>query len=185
MKSFFIVLAFILLNALPALAQQPAAKPDWMAYKNPYAGEENQITNPNRTSEEIVTWAQQTAADVLSFGPADYKDKLAAFKKYFVPEGWQLYAAYLKSAKLINKVTEENYSVGAIVTNPPEIVKQGATNGAYRWVVSVPVTISLFVTDPAGKTVLESSGKHTLLVDIARVENGDDSGIAIDSWHVE
>ena len=190
-----VFLAVTLLGASFAGAQAPAPapapvpakqKPAWLEYKTPYVGEENDIANPHRTSDEISTWAQQAAADVLTFGNADYKEKLMGFKKYFVQQGWQLYTTYLKNEKFINMVAEDGYSVGAIVNDVPEIVSQGPTEGAYHWIVKMPITISFFSTDAAGYTKTGASGKYILFMDILRVtEGGGDNAIAIDNWRVD
>ena len=201
MKMSFIacIMAAALLCSAAALAQappeqgQPARgitppKPAWLDYKNPYASEEGDLSNPHRTTDEIVILAQQTATDVLSFSPADYKDKLQSFKKYFVPQGWQLYAAYLKGSLPLSKVTDDGYSVGAIVSSPPEIVNNGPADGAYHWVVKVPVTISFFFSAAAadGSVRTGPSGKHILFMDMTRVASGGgDSGIAINNWRVD
>ncbi|MFH1157576.1 MAG: DotI/IcmL family type IV secretion protein [Pseudomonadota bacterium] len=170
----------------PSLASaQPhkaPARPSWLEYKSPYVGEENDIANPHRTTGEIASWAQQAAADSLSFSRADYKIKLNGFKKYFVPEGWKFYAAYLKNTRLINMVVDDGYTVGTIVNDLPEIVNQGVSNGVYHWIVRMPITISFFSAGPQGVSRPGASGKYLLLLDVGRVAEG---GIAIMSWAVE
>jgi len=182
-KIYFIMFLFIGISS--AFAQTPVSKPAWLEYKNPYAGEEDLISNPHRSAEEITTWAQQIAAEVLSFGPADYKKKLGGFKKYFVTDGWQTYAAFMKKAQLISRVEEGGYSLVSIVNAPPEITQQGDSGGVYHWTVKMSVTISVFGAGRDGKNRLETSGKYILLLDMARVAEGGDNGIAINRWHVD
>ncbi|MCE9507101.1 MAG: DotI/IcmL family type IV secretion protein [Alphaproteobacteria bacterium] len=174
-------------QAQPApAAAPPQQNPDWMSYKNPYAGEENDIANPHRTPEEIASLAQQTATDVLTFGLANYKDKLAGFKKYFVAQGWQLYAAYLKDSGLLSRITEDGYSVAAIVSSPPEIVNSGTTDGAYHWIVKLPITLGFFTTDAEGNTKTGPSGKYILFMDLGRAaDGGGEGGIVINNWRVD
>jgi len=172
----------------PPDAAAAPAKPDWLAYKNPYVGEENDIANPHRTSDEIATWAQQAATDALSFSPADYQDKLNGFKKYFAPQGWQLYAAYLKDSNLLAMVNDDGYSVGTIVDHHPEIINSGAVDGVYHWIVKMPVTISFFTTDTGGKIKPGTAGKYTLFMDMTRTTGGgqdDGDGVAISNWRVD
>jgi hypothetical protein len=193
LPAFFLVAilavpAFCMAQESPAPATVPGAQqPSWLEYKAPYAGEENNIANPHRTAEEMATWSQQAVADMLSFGPADYKEKLIGFKKYFVESGWQLYTAYLKDAKIVSMVGEGGYSVGAIVNDIPENVSHGAAGGAYHWVMKMPITISFFTTDPEGNTKTGASGKYLLYMDIVRVAEGGEgeNGIAIDNWRVD
>jgi hypothetical protein len=172
--------------ALAPVAAQPQQNPDWMSYKNPYAGEENNIANPHRTPDEIAALAQQTATDVLTFGLTDYKDKLGGFKKYFVAQGWQLYAAYLKDSGLLSRVTDDGYSVGAIVNSPPEIVNNGTTEGVYHWIVKLPITIGFSTVDAEGNAKAGPSGKYILYMDLGRTADGSgEGGIAINNWRVD
>ncbi len=192
----------VLLGALavtPALAQDPAAtapppapaapatdaKPDWMAYKNPYVGEETDIANPHRNSDEIAAWARQAATDVLSFGPGDYREKIAGFKKYFAATGWQLYADYLRSSNTLTSVTTEGQTVGAIADGQAEIVNSGPVDNAYHWIVKVPLTISFSIKGANGAVKPTTTGKYTLFLDLARTAATDGDGIVINNWRVD
>jgi hypothetical protein len=168
--------------------QAPASTelPAWLQYKPTYTGEENDIANPHRTSDEMTTWAQQAAADVLTFDKANYSDRMSGFKKYFVLQGWQLYAGYLRDSKILSMVHDGGYAVGAIVDEVPEVVHSGATNGAYHWIMRMPITVSFFKKDPAtGDMKTGPSGKFYLFLDILRVpQGGGDDGIAIINWRI-
>ena len=187
----------VLLSVTSSLAQEnaatplqpeipPAPLPAWLEYKPSYVGEQNDIANPHRTAEEITMWAQGAAADVLSFSQEDYTDKMNEFKKYFVEQGWQPYTAYLQNTKILSIVSEKGYSIGAIVDDVPEIIKQGASDGAYHWTLRLPITVSFFKKDlVTGDMQTGSSGKFFLFIDVLRVaEGGGDNGIAIDDWRV-
>ena len=190
MKFFLIVVLLatgIFATSLAYAQFQPQPKqvpksPSWLDYKTPYAGEENNIANPHRTREEITSWAQQVAADSLSFSKVNYKNKLKSFKKYFVKKGWQLYAAYLKETKLINMVVDDGYTVGTIVNELPEITNKGTFGSVYHWVVKMPITISFFNSNTQKNPEPYASGKYFLSLDIGRVANGN---IAVMGWNVE
>jgi hypothetical protein len=174
----------------PASAQPeaPAADgnmPSWLEYKPSYTGEENDIANPHRTSDEMTTWAQQAAADVLTFTQDDYSKRMKGFKKYFKEAGWVLYTAYLRDTKILEMVNG-GYSIGAIVTEVPVVVHSGATSGAYHWIMRMPITISFFKKDPtSGESKTGPSGKFYLFMDVVRVsEGGGDDGIQITNWRV-
>ena len=163
----------------PVPAKSKPKLPSWLEYKNPYVGEKDNISKAHRTTEEIASWAQQATADSLSFNKADYKSKLKSFKKYFVQEGWQFYASYLKETKLINMVVDDGYTVSTIVNNFPEITNHGASGGVYHWIVKMPITISFFNTNAQGNPKIVASGKYLLYLDMGRVAN---DGIAIMNW---
>ena len=175
----------VLVQAADAPAGAPP-KGDWMKYNTPYVGEENNPANPHRSAEEISIWAQKVVTDILSFSKANYKEKFVQFKKHFVPAGWNLYAAYLKNSKLLNRVIEEGFSVGTIATETPEIVQQGSASGAYHWIVRIPVTVGLFTVNPQGENVASATQKSILFIDIGRVEGTEDEdGIAIHNWRMD
>lgn len=177
--------------APPGTAQAPAAeaplppRPAWLEYHPVYTGEENDMNNPNRTHEEIAQWAQQAAADVLSFSKSDYNAKMASFKRYFQPQGWKLYTAYLTDSRAIDMVGKQDLIMGAIVDELPEIVNQGSAGGAYHWILRMPVTIGFHRLDAEGMPKTVASGKFYLFIDVQRVAVGlGDNGVAIVNWRV-
>ncbi len=110
---------------------------------------------------------------------------MTGFRKYFVPQGWQLYMAYLKDTKVMDMVGSGGYTIGAIVTEVPEIVNKGATGGAYHWILRMPITISFFKKDQSGDSKTGPTGKFYLFMDIMRVaQGGGDDGIAITNWRM-
>ncbi|MBU6475002.1 MAG: DotI/IcmL family type IV secretion protein [Alphaproteobacteria bacterium] len=191
------VLAVLTALSGAALAQgggAPAASPSadkplpaWLQYKSPYVGEEDDIANPHRTTDEIETWAEQASADVLTFDRENYATRMAGFKKYFAASGWKQYADYLKSSHIVDMVGTDGYSIGAIVDEMPLIINQGTVNGAYNWILRMPVTVSFFTKDPeTGAEKTGPSGKFYLFLDISRVASGGDkNGIAIADWRME
>lgn len=190
-KIFHLIIILVLFNISFASAQQlPAAeappvsapKPDWMNYRTPYGGEaqKNTLASPHRTTDEIIVIAGQIGVELLSLDTATYKEKLAEFKKYFVPQGWQLYAAYLKDTDIIGKVRDNGYSMRAIANGSADIVSQSAVNNVYHWVVKIPLTVSLAA---AGA---ESSEKQVLFMDMMRVTEADgNNGLAIVNWRMD
>jgi len=190
-----VFLAVVLSAAPAAWADSPAAAPDgtttqlpaWLQYKPVYKGEENDIANPHRTADEMATWAQQAAADLLSFSKDDEEAKMAAFRqKYFVDQGWQLYTAYLKDAKILDMVDGQGYSVTTIVSEVPEIVNKGSAGGSYHWILRMPITISFYKKDPAtGESKPGNSAKFFLFIHALRVaDGGGTDGLAIMDWRV-
>lgn len=175
----------------PAAQSAPAPAPskpvpDWLKYKPAYTGEEDNIANPHRTNDEIEAWAQQAAADVLSFSRDGQDAKIKSFEKYFNPQAWQLYISYLKDSKILNMVDEEGYAVRTIITQSPQVAQRGPVNGVYHWIVRMPITISFFKKDPvSGEQKNGPVGNFYLFVDISRLaQGGGEDGIAIVNWRV-
>lgn len=172
-------------QAAPAPDAAPA-QPSWMEYKPVYSGGgESDLTVANRTNDEMTTWAQQSSADVLSFSRDEYNSKMVSFRKYFTPAGWQLYTDYLKTSRLIDMVSQDDYEVGAIVDETPEIVKQAPFNNAYHWIMRMPITISFTKRLPGGDLKRGPTGKFYLFIDVGRVPEGNgDGGVAITNWKI-
>lgn len=157
-----------------ARAQEaPSTQADWMKYRTPYAAGEQGLSGPHHTTEEVSIWAQQVAADALSFSPANYGKKMEDLRRYFTPPGWELYQAYLKNSKLDGTAT-----VTSIVSSGSEIVSHGAVEGVYHWIVKSPVTTSFSGSDAGGQSVL--------YMDVARApEGGGDDGLIVYNWRVD
>jgi hypothetical protein len=173
-------------QAQPAPAPVQAKKPDWMKYHTPYIGEQTNINNPHRTTTEILAWSQATTSNLLTMSPTDYKLKLTEFKKYFVPQGWQDYAGFLRDTKTISMVTQEGYSINTIVNLDPVMLNHGAVAGAYHWLMQVPITVSFLITAPNGELQTSGIDKYILTLQVGRVAEGSgDNGIAIESWKVQ
>lgn len=174
--------------AAPAPAGTAAAPAgqDWMNY-NPYSGEESDVKNPNRTQEEIITWSQQRATEVMSFKPAEIDAKLAGLQKEFTQQGWAEYSAYLQSSKLIDMVKQQNYAVTTIVNGDTIIRNSGSLAGNYHWLVELPVMVTFIHTDPiSGEQQPVAGGEFRLTLQLGRVPaNQGVDGMEIESWKIE
>lgn len=177
--------------ATPAPAATPAAPPagsDWKSY-NPYAGEESDLQNPNRTQDEIIAWSQQRATEVLSFAPANLDTKMTGVQKDFTPAGWNEYSSYLKDSKLTDMVRSQNYTVTTIVNGDTMILNSGAMAGNYHWLVELPLMVTFLhssgVDGEAPQAV--AGGNFKLILQLGRVAGaqGGVDGMAIESWKME
>lgn len=152
----------------------------------PYVANTDGVSSPHRTSGEMIIWAQEVAAEVLSFSPQNYAERLNSFKKLFVPEGWQLYSNYMRSTRFLNLVTERGYSAITIVNGEPDILEQSVSGNNYRWSIKVPVTISFYKGMQDGTAKTDITGRYVLYLEVIRVMgDGDGAGIAISGWKME
>lgn len=171
-----------------AVEAAPAVNNDWMTYKNPYEGEQNNLANPNRTDAEIAAWTQKAIASALSFGPSDVNEKITEAKKMFVDKGWAEYADYVKEAQLMERVRQQNMTLSTILNGEATIIAKDAVGGTYHWLVRAPVLMTFMKPDETavGKQSPAGTGKFTLTLQIGRADKkiGDD-GIVIESWKIE
>jgi len=173
MRIWFFMLCVFLTGS--AFAQ---GKPDWMQYKNPYVADSLKLDTAHRAPEEVITWAQASVSDVLSFAPDDYRQRLSSFQKYFALSGWQAYTAALQQFNLLALATNDGYAVRSIVEAAPEILNEGPIDGVYRWAVRMPVIVSLSRAGSPPRLL----GRYTLSLGLARGAEGKD--IVIDNWQM-
>lgn len=169
--------------AAPPPAAASAATPDWMEYKNPYSGEQNDLSNPNRTTDEILSTAERLAVDSLTFSPLKLADNLQEAKKRFTQQGWIDYGTFLRESKLYDMVRLERYGIATIVNGNSMIMTKGAVAGAYRWLVDLPLMVTFIQKDAQGQEKSVNGGNFRLVVQIGRAKQGAGvDGLQIESW---
>lgn len=163
----------------------PAPAADWMSYKDPYTGEQNDIKNSNRTLDEITVWAQGRATELMSFTPQEFSKKLSDIKRMFVPAGWNEYAAYLQSSKMVEMVRDRQYHVTTIVNGDSMILDSRSVAGAFHWIVQLPLMVTFLHPDSNGDMAAVAGGEFRLTMSIGRVRAGGVDGMAVESWKME
>ena len=168
-------------------ANVPATPPvaDWLKYKDPYVGEQNDIKNSNRTLDEITVWGQSRATELMSFTPEDFSKKLSDFKKMFVPAGWNEYATYLQTSKMVEMVRDRQYTVTTIVNGDSLILDSRSVAGAFHWIVQMPLMVTFLHPDSNGDMAAVAGGEFRLTMSIGRVQAGGIDGMAVESWKME
>src|SRR5690606_21245301 len=140
---FVLALALLscLLNVPPAAAQQleqPVMdavpdKPAWMEYKNPYVGEQNDLSNPHRSSDEVIAWGRDMATDALTFTAETFTAKLEELRPSFSNAGWTDYGTYMRDSRFLDMVGQKKYNAATIVDGDIALKGSGTVAGAYRW----------------------------------------------------
>ena len=198
MKAFSYALAVFVFaltaGAPPTQAQAEEKKPAWMEYKNPYVGEQNDLSNPNQSSDEIMAWVREMATDVLSFTPQETRppqdgkgtSKFEKIKPFFAANAWNDYGRYLKESRFLDMVTRSQYNASTIIDGDMVVVSSGALAGAYRWVIQAPLLITFHSVNSRGEVQPVTSGHFQLVMQVGRTkaDKGKD-GLMIDSWKMQ
>ncbi|MEZ0261142.1 MAG: DotI/IcmL family type IV secretion protein [Alphaproteobacteria bacterium] len=171
-------------SSTPAAPAAPGAI-DWLKYKDPYVGEQNDIKNSNRTLDEITVWAQSRATELMSFTPEDFSKKLSDIKKTFVPAGWNEYATYLQTSKMVEMVRDRQYTVTTIVNGDSLILDSRSVAGAFHWIVQMPLMVTFLHPDSNNEMAAVAGGEFRLTMSIGRVQAGGIEGMAVESWKIE
>ncbi len=194
-------------NPLDPPADDPVpagSKPGWMSYENPFVGEQNDLTNPHLSPEEVQAWVQARTTDALTFTsddvinlmksdgalpealPEDNKTKLARIKKYFTPQGWAEYATFLtqtypnQEGSLIDMVRKQSRSITTIVNGLGAVGEKGPASGSYHWTVKEPLMLSILGIgmstgeDGAMEQKTLLTDKYQLVVVVGRVSPAPD-----------
>lgn len=138
------------------------------------------LPQPVLTNEAILSWAQTTVTEVLTYNFANYNERISMFYGRFHPEGWLEFARALYKAGTIDVVTSRQLVSTAAPAAPATIEKAeyNPLTQDYEWIVKVPM-IRKFVTNNDRSTIVNL----TVMLTIIRVPMRDSpAGIAIKVW---
>ncbi len=169
---------------VPPVPKSTEPVPDWLQYQDPYSGKQKDISAAHRTSQEIVAWASNTAAEAMSFDPMTFNKTLTDVKPKFTEQGWAQYANWLTESQMADMVRTKKYSVSTVANGEANVVNSASAGGNYHWIVEVPVIITFVQGATAEKDGTPiPGGRHKLTVQLGRVAKGaDDTGVSIENW---
>lgn len=175
-------LALFLLLAPAAYAEDAVVKPADATVQSADATFQSadavRLDLPGLTDQQLADWAMKAAREVMTFGHADYQQKLeAAQKNYFTQDGWKAFMEALDAARMLEAVTHEKQSVTA-TTGAATVVEKSVVGGRHRWVVEMP-----YALDFSGMTQDMTALRLRLV--ITRADKGTSPmGVGITQWLV-
>jgi intracellular multiplication protein IcmL len=132
------------------------------------------------TDSALVSWVAQAATEVMTFGFHDYQRRLQQASRHFTKAGWETFSAAMEKARVIESVTAQRQVVVASPRSAPIIRQHGVSNGKYRWVLEMPLTVEYRARDQARVDNL----KLTIVVErVSSLENP--NGVGIQQWLAE
>ncbi|MBV8549314.1 MAG: DotI/IcmL/TraM family protein [Alphaproteobacteria bacterium] len=135
------------------------------------------LSEPYRENSEVVTWAAETAKNVMRFDYIDYKARLQQVSPSFTPGGWESFNKALKDSNLLDALQARKLVLTMTVNAAPEIINSGLHNGIYTWDLRMPVTIKMDGAEPPQPI------NASLLLRVVRVSNlQNPDGISIEQW---
>jgi intracellular multiplication protein IcmL len=137
------------------------------------------LSDEYRSKAEVITWAAETAKNVMSFDYQDYRARLQQSSYSFTTTGWDSFNKALKDSNLIDAVTARHLVVSMDIKAAPEIISAGVRGdkNIYTWDLKFPVLIKLDGPESPQPTLAN------LLLRIVRVstlQNAD--GLSIEQW---
>lgn len=135
------------------------------------------LKNPNMNKEALLNWAAAAATEVMTFGFSDYDTKLYSTRFLFTPEGWLKFAPAVMESEILKTVRASQQIITAVPRTQPVILWEGVSKGKYKWVVQVPLLLSI----RAGE--LKTTKQIIVNLHIVRVSTSEmPTGIGIQLW---
>ncbi len=155
---------------------------------NPETAPPSQLTIQHMSTRQVADRLSDVVAESLSFDKSNFIYNSGAMQKYFTPEGYAQYKAFLESANFSQALMTQNLRSGAYAEQDPLELSSGVYNGAYKWLFEVPVMISFVPADAETYRNDEAQAqnrKFTLRVQFTRVGNPQDpEDTRIEIWQV-
>lgn len=144
------------------------------------------LTIPHRNEPMVSAWVTETIGQALTFDVAGYeahKQKIAEFMGKTALDEFQ---AFMVTTNILNLMQSRNLELRAFVTDIPQLVTTGVTQGRYRWIYDIPVNLTFL---PPGLTTYEGLGADqyrseilTFRLQLGRVAEGGREGLMIETW---
>ena len=100
------------------------------------------LTQPNLSNPALMSWAAQSATEVMTFGFNDYQRRLQESSRNFTSRGWESFTKALYAARIIETIESISQVVSAAPAGAPILPSEGVVAGQYQWVVQLPLVLS-------------------------------------------
>ena len=138
------------------------------------------LDKPNMDAAAVLSWAEQSASEVMTFDYTNYQKALQHSSRRFTKAGWEAFAAAIQRSRMINVVSETHQTVTAHPQAHAVLLNKGAVDGRYSWIVSVPLTVEY----SDGKSRRQDLLRLKLVIQrVTDVANSD--GIGIADWKAQ
>ena len=135
------------------------------------------LNEPNLSAPALMSWAAQSATEVMTFGFNDYRRRLQEASRNFTRRGWESFTQALQRSRIIEMVEAQQQVVTAAPQGAPIIVSEGLSAGRYQWQIQMP----LVLTYQSGSRTRSDSLLVTLvIVRVPRLESS--NGVGIEQW---
>ena len=135
------------------------------------------LNQPNLSKPALMSWAAQSATEVMTFNFADYRRRLQEASRHFTREGWRSFTQALQSADIITAVNENRQVVTAAPRQAPVLVSEGVIGGRYQWVVEIPM---MFTYQFGSSKRSDSMTVRLTIVRVPKLESP--NGVGIQQW---
>jgi intracellular multiplication protein IcmL len=135
------------------------------------------LSQPNLSKPALLSWATQSATEVMTFGFNDYKRRLQEASRHFTRDGWLSFTRALQRAEIINLVTQNKQAVSAAPRSAPVLLSEGVVNGRYQWEIELPMLVT---TAYGGASTSQTWRVRLIIVRVPTLESP--NGVGISQW---
>ena len=100
------------------------------------------LDRPNMSTSALMSWAAQSAVEVMTFGFHDYQRRMQNSSRNFTRHGWETFTNALQKSRIMESVEAGQQVVTAQPRSAPILREESIRNGKYRWVVDLPLSVS-------------------------------------------
>lgn len=98
------------------------------------------LDSPILENSAILSWVSRSVPQIYQLDPQNYRTDIARVEPLFTPLGWKQFTN--QYAKVIENVTTNGVTVGAVLYDVPVVLRTGNFGGVDSWQVQVPLLIS-------------------------------------------
>lgn len=145
------------------------------------------LENPHRTRKEIQSWLNMVIPESLSFDASSFPKVSNQVKGYYTVSGFKQYQEYLQASEIPSSLKNNNYRMGVFIEELPLKLNALSSDGIYRWLYQIPITISFLPKNTTNLLGQEQAvnRKLNLRVQLRRVKlPNDPNAVQIESWTV-
>ncbi len=135
------------------------------------------LNKPNLSDSYILTWSALVVADIFTFRPDNYDERLSKASLHFTDKGWKSFSIWLAKTRIVDMIEVNHQNVFAIPKRVPTIALQQDKDGLYEW----QIKMSLNIQYESGRKIYNSA----MRVGVSIVRSNDTRhpyGVAIDKW---
>lgn len=147
-----------------------------------------EMDKPHRNAQQIAEWTTGVVADCLTMNPDDWDEDMDKLSLKFTPFAYQEFQDYLVTVGIQDTLTKNSMRMQAIAKEPGSVLKEGAINGSYHWLVEIPLMTTFYDKDiqMIDKNKDSQSQEVIVQVQVGRIRQAtlEDMGIGIERWRV-
>ncbi|MCS5709429.1 DotI/IcmL family type IV secretion protein [Candidatus Berkiella cookevillensis] len=98
---------------------------------------------PHLTSNGAIQETMTRLYDMFNLNFVAYRQQINNNRQFFSEEAFEQYTTFLKNSKWLDQISSQKMLMHTKPNHAPKIIKEGAKDKKYSWLIEAPLTISL------------------------------------------